>query len=115
MRAASGRIASPRNWPQAMKNCWSGVKPSCAGSGGLPLPGDLERAVGDLRAGEVADGLAEHELAVVVEPRLDEVAVELVDDAGALLLELLQVLGGPPVVAGGPARRTARPGRRSRG
>ena len=32
-RCVSGRIASPRNWPHAMKNCWSGVKPSITGAG----------------------------------------------------------------------------------
>ena len=36
VRWVSGRMASPRNWPQAMKNCWSGVKPSIVGGGGLP-------------------------------------------------------------------------------
>ena len=47
----------------------------------LALLRDLERAVRDLRAREVADALAEHELAVVVDAGLDEVAVELPDDA----------------------------------
>ena len=53
--AVSGRIASPRNWPQAMKNCWSGVKPSSVGCGGLPCCAIWKRAVGDPRAREVAD------------------------------------------------------------
>ena len=35
-RCVSVRMASPRNWPQAMKNCCSGVKPSTVGAGGLP-------------------------------------------------------------------------------
>src|SRR5712691_176980 len=34
-RCVSGRIASPRNWPQAMKNSCSGVKPFPDGGGGL--------------------------------------------------------------------------------
>ncbi len=33
----SGRVSSPRNWPHAMKNCSSGVKPSMVGAGGLPF------------------------------------------------------------------------------
>ena len=32
-RWVSGRMASPRNCPQAMKNCCSGVKPSIVGAG----------------------------------------------------------------------------------
>ena len=77
VRANSGRTASPRNWPQAMKNCCSGVKPSIVGDGRLASLRDLERAVGDLRAREIADALAEHQLAVVMNARLDEVVVEL--------------------------------------
>ena len=48
---------------------------------------DLECAVRDPRPGQIADALAQHELAVVVDPRLDEVAVELLDDAGRALVE----------------------------
>ena len=81
-----------------MKNCCSGVKPSIVGAGGLPLERLQERAVGDPRAGEVADRLAQHQLAVVVDARLDEVAVELVHHALPSLLELLQVGLGPPVL-----------------
>ena len=33
LRANSGRSSSPRTCPQAMKNCWSGVKPSTSGAG----------------------------------------------------------------------------------
>src|SRR5262249_25079928 len=40
----------------------------------------LVRRERELRAGEVADRLAEHELAVVMDLGLDEVALELVDD-----------------------------------
>src|SRR5262249_44833626 len=64
----------------------------------LAPAGDLKGAVRDLGSSEVADRLPQDELPVVVQPRLDEVVFELVDDARALLLELLQVLGGPPVV-----------------
>ena len=59
--------------------------------------------------------LAQHQLAVVVDAGLDEVALELVDHALPARLELLEVLVGPPVLRAGPGRRTARPGRRSRG
>src|SRR5215470_10618603 len=78
-RWVSGRMASARNWPQAMKNCCSGVKPSRV-------------------AAEVADALAQDELAVVVDARLDEVVLELVDDALAAGVELVEVVLGPPVV-----------------
>ncbi len=59
-----------------MKNCCSGVKPSIVGAG-LVFLRFLECQIGDLRAGQVADAFAQHELAVVMDARLDEVAVEL--------------------------------------
>src|SRR6185295_13256808 len=52
----------------------------------------------DLRASQVADALAEHELAVVVDAGLDEVAVVLLRHALRARLEFLQVLIGPPVL-----------------
>jgi hypothetical protein len=35
-RCSSMRMASPRHWPHAMKNCYSGVKPSMSGGRVLP-------------------------------------------------------------------------------
>src|SRR5439155_19956803 len=64
----------------------------------LSSPGDLEGAISDLRSGQVPDALSEHELAVVMDPGFDEVAVELPGHAGRLLLEPLQVFVAPPVV-----------------
>src|SRR5512134_1084449 len=52
----------------------------------------------DLGPGQVADRLAQHQLAVVVHARLDEVALELLDHTLPAGLELLQVLVGPPVL-----------------
>src|SRR5204863_3766754 len=66
--------------------------------GTLALARDLVRLERELGAGEVADRLAQHELAVVVDFRLDEVALELVHHALAARLELLEVLRRPPVV-----------------
>ena len=62
----SVRVASPRNWPQAMKNCWSGVKPSIL-SLDWPWARLLEGAVGDLQSRQVADRFAQHQLAVDVD------------------------------------------------
>ena len=98
-----------------MKNCCSGVKPSSVGAGCCLLR-LLEGQVGDLGACEIADRFAEHQLAVVVDAGLDEVVLELVDDAlRPRAGSACQIVGRPPVVAAGPARRIARPDRRSRG
>ena len=78
VRCVSGRISSPRHWPQARKNCCSGVKPSMRRLRRLALARFLVGAIRDLRAGEIADRFAEHELAVVMDAGLDEIAVELV-------------------------------------
>src|ERR1035437_3471696 len=53
----------------------------------------LEREVGNLDPGQVADGFAQHQLAIVMNVRLDVIAVELVHHALGLSLELLQVVG----------------------
>jgi hypothetical protein len=54
-----------------MKNCCSGVK--AVEHGRRPaLACALERPIRDLGAGEVADRFSEHQLAVVVDARLDE-------------------------------------------
>src|SRR5215831_919468 len=63
----------------------------------LPPLRDLKRAVGDLDAGEVADTLAEHELAIVGDSRFDRIVVELGHDATGPRPELLEVFRGPPV------------------
>src|SRR5580692_3245414 len=51
----------------------------------------------ELHAPQVADALAQHHLAVVVDAGLDEVVVKLVRDARAALLKLLQIAVSPPV------------------
>src|SRR5262245_54800570 len=65
---------------------------------GRLLLGLHERAEREVAATGVADRFAEHELAVVVHTRLDEVALELLGDALALGLELREVVLGPPVL-----------------
>ncbi len=74
-----------------MKNCWSGVNPSMVGAGGLPLQRFFERQISDFGARQIANRFSEHQLAVVVDAWLDEVAVELIGDALGALLEILQV------------------------
>src|SRR5262249_51334734 len=92
----AGRVAA--ELPPRDEELLVGSEAVLVGQGRLPAPRDLEGAVGDLRAGEVPDRLAQDEPAVVVESGLDEIVLELVDDTGALLLELLQVVRRPPVV-----------------
>ena len=64
----------------------------------LRLLSFLERQIGDLHAAQVADRLAQHQLAVVMDVRLDVVAVELIDHALRLGLEALAIFRRPPVI-----------------
>src|SRR5438874_6772950 len=52
----------------------------------------------DLRSGKVADALAQHQVPVVVNPRFDEVIIELVRDAHGTSLETFLVIYRPPVL-----------------
>src|SRR5437763_16015700 len=52
----------------------------------------------DLRSGKVADALAQHQVAVMVNPRFDEVIIELVRDAHGTSLETFLVICCPPVL-----------------
>src|SRR5512144_466870 len=56
----------------------------------------LQRQVGQTHAGEIADRLTEHSPAVMVDARLDEVALVLFHHALAALLKLLEVRLRPP-------------------
>src|ERR1700733_12234666 len=57
----------------------------------------LVRGVGDHEAAEIRDAFAFLELAVAMQAGLDFERVEFLRDAIAALLEILQVVGGPPV------------------
>src|SRR4051812_37044419 len=57
-----------------------------------------ECAEGEVGAAEVADAFAKHELAVVVNAGLYEIALVLIDDALAARGECFEVVGGPPVL-----------------
>src|SRR6187399_841840 len=54
------------------------------------LPRLLQRAVGDVRAAEIADRFAEDELALVMDTRLDGVLLELLRHARGPILKALQ-------------------------
>src|SRR4026209_907012 len=58
---------------------------------------NLKRSIGDLHPGEIPEALAEHELAVMMNARLDEVIVELPHHALGASLKLFQIVSGPPV------------------
>src|SRR5882672_10557925 len=64
---------------------------------GLAFERFLVRKKCNLRAPQVADAFAQHELAVVVDSGLDEVVVELIGNTSAALLKLLLVCVCPPV------------------
>src|SRR5437899_8418935 len=68
----------------------------------------LERGERDARAGEIADRFAEDQAPVVMDGRLDVVALELVHHALAALPEGLEIRRGPPV-AQPPGRVELRP------
>src|SRR5450432_2512925 len=63
----------------------------------LALARFLVSQVSEFCAAEIANRFAQHELAVVMNPGLDEIAVELVHHTLAARLEFCFVLGRPPV------------------
>src|SRR5579864_1173885 len=58
----------------------------------------LESEKSDLDAGEVADAFSQNQLAIVVNAGLNEIAIELADNAGGSILKPLHVYRRPPVV-----------------
>src|ERR1700761_4140426 len=69
-------------------------------NGGLwvGLLGFFESQESDLGPGEFTNAFTQNELAVVVNAGLNEIAIELADDARSAILKALQVFGSPPVV-----------------
>jgi hypothetical protein len=65
---------------------------------GVSLHRRLERQVSDAHAGEIGNGFVAHALAIVVNAWLDEVTLELVDQALAALVEILPVFLAPPIL-----------------
>src|ERR1700676_1582060 len=63
----------------------------------LPFQRFFVGGVGDGQSAEVADAFAKHELAVLMQARLDFVSVELFFDASGALIKILAIVGGPPV------------------
>src|ERR1700688_4751341 len=63
----------------------------------LPFQRFFVGGVGDSQSAEVADAFAKHELAVLMQARLDFGSVELFFDASAALIKILAIVGGPPV------------------
>src|SRR5208283_472555 len=57
----------------------------------------LKRGVRDRDPAKIRDAFSLDELAVLVQAGLHDVAVELLDDAGGALLEILAVLRRPPI------------------
>ena len=104
-------VPQMRAKPRKKRCSW--VKPSTFCGSGLGGQFVLEGHVRDGQPAEVGDAFAEHQLAVFVQIVRDDVAVELLFDAGGARLEILEVLGRPPVaqvalgvVLGGPGRRS---------
>ena len=75
-------------------------------------PRFLEREVCELDAGLIADLLVEHQLALMVDARLDRTALILVHDALSALLEFFVVHVGLHNLAYGPSRQRPRQSRR---
>src|SRR5450755_2443747 len=73
-------------------------EPFDGGKRRVALLRDLKGAIGDLRTRQISDAFAENQPTVVVDSRLDKVAVELAHDARCLLAESLQIFLAPPVV-----------------
>src|SRR5215467_12698063 len=63
----------------------------------LALHRFLKSEIGNLRAAEIPDAFAEHQLSVVMHARLDEVVIELVGDTGTASLEILEIGLRPPI------------------
>ena len=61
------------------------------------LLGLAERPIRDLGARQVGDALTKHQLAVVMEVRLDEITVELTGDTRGLLVEAPEIRLAPPI------------------
>ena len=95
-RTASGRSLVRQLWAKAMKNRWSGVKPSI-GRQLLALGRQLERRVGHAQAADVGDVLAQRLMAVDMQPWQHLVGVVLPGHELGPLLNPLRVVGGPPV------------------
>src|SRR5438270_7245167 len=58
----------------------------------------LKRQIGDFGARKISNAFAEHQLAIVVNVRFDEIVVELMGYTGSATLEPFQVISSPPVV-----------------
>ena len=57
----------------------------------------VKRHEGDVHSGKIRGGLGQHAFAIVMDSRLDEVAVVLLDQALAALIEGLPIGIGPPI------------------
>ena len=97
MRSYSGRAIVPQMRAKERKNRCSGGEAIDLGRLGFAGERAVEGHVRQGQAAEIGDALAEHQLAVFVQVVRHHEGVKLLFDAGGALLEILQVLGSPPV------------------
>src|SRR5579859_2503685 len=64
----------------------------------LALQGLLVRRIGDRETSEVRDAFAENELAILVQIAVHDVIVKLRLNTSGAFLEILHVVGGPPIL-----------------